>query len=95
MAKKVTCPYCHSTNLTTKKEITKKGDKVKAALGITAALGAAALTATAAPVVAPVVAIIGAKGVERLCHVGAHRAAEAGKDEYVIIHVCKDCGHRF
>ncbi len=95
MANKVTCPNCHSSNVTTKKELIKSGNKVKAALGITAAVGAALLTATAAPVVAPIVAIIGAKGVERLCHVGAHRAAEAGKDEYVIIHVCKDCGHRF
>ena len=95
MAKKVTCPHCLSSNVITEKELIKSGNKVKAALGITAALGAAVLTATAAPVVAPVVPITGAKGVERLCHHGAHRAAEAGKDEYRITHVCKDCGHRF
>jgi hypothetical protein len=89
------CPYCHSSNVTTTRVKTKSGDKVKAALGVTAALGAAALAATAAPVLAPIVAIFGAKGVERICHAGAHRAMEAGKDEWHTSHVCKNCGHKW
>ncbi len=92
---KITCPHCHSTNVTTEKVLIKKGNKAKAALGITAALGVAALSAMASPVVAPVVAIIGVKGVERLCHIGAHRSAEMGEDKYCITHVCKKCGCRF
>ena len=95
MTKQTTCPYCHSTNVTIKKKKIKSGDKVTEVLGITAALGVAALTALAAPVVAPFVAVLGVSGVEKLCHVGAHRAAEAGKDEYIITHVCNDCGHEF
>lgn len=89
------CPQCHSTNITATTVKTKSGNKVGAALGVTAVLGAAVLTATAAPVIAPVVAVLGAKGVERLIHLGGHRAIELGKDEYRTIYTCNNCGHRF
>ena len=87
------CPHCHSSNVTTSRIQTKKGDTVKAAVGVTAALGVAALTALASPVVAPVVAVLGVKGVERACHIGAHRAAEEAKGKWRVIHTCKNCGH--
>ena len=95
MGNQTRCPHCHSANVITKTEKVRSGNTVKAALGITAAVGAALLTATAAPVAAPFVALFGAKGVEHMCHIAGHRAAEAGKDEYRTYHVCKNCGCEF
>ena len=89
------CPVCKSFSIQTQKVLLKKGDKATAVLGVTAAVGVAALTAMAAPVVAPVVAVLGAKGVERVCHHTAHRAAEAGVSKYRITHTCKNCGHKW
>jgi len=95
LERKLICPCCHSSNVKTSRVLVHRGDKVKAALGITAAVGAAALTATAAPVVAPVVAVLGMSGVHHLIHHGAETAAEAGKDKYRDCYVCNDCGHEW
>jgi len=95
MSNTTKCPCCHSSNVKTSRVVTQRGDKAKAALGIGATLGAALLVSTAAPVVAPFVAVFGMSGVHHLLHHGAEKAAELGKDKYKERHVCNDCGHEW